>query len=260
MPRKPRLVSPSGIYHVILRSVNQQLIFEDLSDYQKFIYILSDCKNKYGIDIYAYCIMDNHIHLLIKSNNNLASFFQSLGSRFVRWYNDKYNRFGHLFQERYFSRIVETKEYFMNTLIYIHNNPVAAKTCRFPSEYYWSSYNAYYGQTNKLVDLNYSYELAGSKEALLQYFAQKNKELDSIYESSYDVPKTIRHITDEDALEIFKKTTNLPSTFEIHNIPKARRNEIIRTLHNKSLTYSQLSRLLGVSRSTIQRICKNMSH
>ncbi|MBQ1721923.1 MAG: transposase, partial [Lachnospiraceae bacterium] len=86
MPRKARTVSSSGIYHIILRSVNQHLIFEEDSDYQKFLYILSDCKMKYTIEIYAYCLMNNHIHILMKSSSDrLSSFFQSLGSKFVRW-------------------------------------------------------------------------------------------------------------------------------------------------------------------------------
>ena len=73
MPRRPRTLSSTGIYHIILRSVNQHLIFEEDSDYQKFLYILSDCKMKYDIKIYAYCLMDNHIHLLMKGRRVAAT-------------------------------------------------------------------------------------------------------------------------------------------------------------------------------------------
>ena len=87
MPRKPRVISSTGIYHIILRSVNQHIIFEEEADYRKFLYILADCREFYDIDIYAYCLMDNHIHLRVRmSPDKLASFFQSLGARFVRWY------------------------------------------------------------------------------------------------------------------------------------------------------------------------------
>ena len=102
MPRKPRIFSSTGIYHITLRAINRHIIFEEDADYQKFLFILSDCKTKYDIDIFAYCLMDNHIHLLLYSEpDNLPSFFQSLGTRFVRWYNNKYSRCGHLFQIRY---------------------------------------------------------------------------------------------------------------------------------------------------------------
>ena len=127
MPRKARIISSTGIYHIILRSVNQHIIFEEDSDYQKFLYIMTDCKKKYDIDIYAYCLMDNHVHLIVNAKPDMmSSFFKSFGARFVRWYNIKYSRCGHLFQDRYHSRIIETTEYFLKTLIYIHDNPVKA--------------------------------------------------------------------------------------------------------------------------------------
>ena len=69
MPRKPRIMSSSSIYHIILRSVNQHIIFEDDSDYQKFLFVLSDSVKRYDIQIYAYCLMDNHAHLLIHASS-----------------------------------------------------------------------------------------------------------------------------------------------------------------------------------------------
>ncbi len=261
MPRKSRIISSTGIYHVILRSVNQQIIFEEEADYQKFLYILSDCKSKYDVDVYAYCLMDNHIHLLVNaSENNLPTFFRSLGSLFVRWYNGKYDRYGHLFQERYYSRPVEDERYYLNTLIYIHNNPVAAGICRFPSEYYWSSYNIYYGKKSELVDCSFSWKVAGSKEALLDYFAKNsnNSEIDNSPEK-YDCLDQRHYTTDEIALEKYKRLTGLPTTFDIYSLSRSERNRIIRLLKNNGLTRNQISRLLGVSISTIQRICKNFS-
>ena len=138
MPRKPRILSSTGIYHVILRSINQHIIFEEDYDYQKFLYILSDCAKKYDVTIYAYCLMDNHVHLLISSSpGNLGTFFQSLGTRFVRWYNTKYSRSGHLFQDRFHSVAIENEISFLSVLVYIHNNPVKANVIRYPSEYRW---------------------------------------------------------------------------------------------------------------------------
>jgi len=172
MPRKPRTISSTGIYHIILRSVNQHIIFEEDADYQKFLYILSDCKTKYDVDIFAYCLMDNHIHLLLYSiPDTLSSFFQSLGTRFVRWYNTKYCRSGHLFQDRFFSSVVEDKKHFLSTLVYIHNNPVKANICKNQSDYNWSSYNAFYGQKNPLINITFSYDIAGSKDLLINYFS-----------------------------------------------------------------------------------------
>ena len=230
MPRKPRIQSSTGMYHIILRSVNQHIIFEDDSDYQKFLLILSDCKTKFNIDIFAYCLMDNHIHLQLSADTKtLSSFFQSIGSRFVRWYNSKYDRSGHLFQERYYSKAIETTSQYIATLIYIHNNPVNANICQHPSEYYWSSYNAFYGQKDSLVNISHSYDIAGSRESLLHIFSSKIDTNGDNYFTD-DHRKTNHFYTDEQALEIFKSTTNLTSSATVSMLTKPIRNEYIQIL------------------------------
>lgn len=261
MPRSPRIISSTGIYHAIIRSVNQQLIFEESEDYHKFLLILSDAKSKYEISIYAYCIMDNHVHLLIQSTpEHLAPFFNSLLTRFVRWYNNKYERSGHLFQGRFHSKVVESDTYFINTLIYIHNNPVKAGACRFPSEYAWSSFNAYYGAKNPLIDLALPLKIAGSKDSMQHIFAlnavspQDKLMQQQFFEEEHEEPR--HRVNEEDMISKFKELTNLISSFEIINLPKAERNEIVRTLVRNHFTYNQISRLLGISVPTVYRICK----
>ena len=99
MPRKARIVSATKIYHVMLRGVNQQLIFEDEEDFQYFITILSTCKEICGYKIFAYCLMSNHIHLLIEEGEEaLAKIIKRICNRYVYWYNHKYDRIGHFFQ------------------------------------------------------------------------------------------------------------------------------------------------------------------
>ena len=127
MPRTARTKSESGIYHVMLRGINQQVIFKDEEDNRKFLEVLNDCKAVSGYKLFAYCLMGNHIHLLIKvEKEDLEQIFKRIGGRFVYWYNGKYSRGGHLFQDRYKSEPVETDEYFLAVLRYIHQNPVKA--------------------------------------------------------------------------------------------------------------------------------------
>ena len=256
MPRKPRIFSPTGIYHIILRSINQHIIFEEDADYQKMLYILSDCKRTFDIGIYAYCLMDNHIHLLIRSSEeHLASFFQSLGTRFVRWYNTKYSRSGHLFQDRYFSVPVVKEQQYLSTLVYIHNNPVKSSICRYPSEYRWSSYNAFYGQKNPLVDTSFSFDIAGSKDLLLQYLSTDPIQFDDS-QIKPALEKIRQFMPDKDALSIFKEVTKLSSTSEAVNLPKSLRNKYMGILHEKGLTQKQIARLMDVSISTVKRYSK----
>lgn len=256
MPRKPRIISSSGIYHIILRSINQHIIFEEDADYQKFLYILSDCKLKYDIDIYAYCLMDNHIHLLLHSNpESLSSLFQSLGTRFVRWYNSKYSRSGHLFQDRFYSSPIENDSHYLAALTYIHYNPVKANISQYPSEYRWSSFNAFYGQNNPLINVSFSYDIAGSKDLLQKLFSSQNEVETSFYFS--DDHKAVTHfITDEQALSIFKEMTGLSSASDAQFLPRETRNKYIKLLHRKKATAKQIARLMDISTSTVKRICK----
>lgn len=255
MSRKNRTPSSSGIYHVMLRSVNQQIIFEEDADYQKFLFILSDCKEKHDIDIYAYCLMNNHIHLLVRADlEELAIFFRRFGSRFVHWYNAKYQRYGHLFQDRFHSKPVEDERYYLATLIYIHNNPVKAGICRVPSEYRWSSNNAFYGAKDPLINLDFSIQIATSIKELQRLFATSEDHFDLNDDADYEYAEAKSYVTDEDAIEMFKSLTGYSSTFDITSIPKATRDEIVRTLKDNNLSTKQISRLLGISIRTVNRI------
>jgi len=249
-------MSSTGIYHIILRSVNQHLIFEEDSDYQKFLYILSDCKMKYDIKVYAYCLMDNHIHILLNSPpNKLAAFFRSLETRFVRWYNNKYLRTGHLFQDRYHSTAIESERAFLAALVYIHDNPVKANMCRYPSEYRWSSYNAYYGKKNSLIDSGLADKIAGNRDYLLRFFSRAiNHSNDELFANDHKKQKLF--LTDEKALEIFISTSKLSSTSEVNNLNKVQRNRLVHNLRTKGLTVKQVARLMDISETTVKRLSK----
>lgn len=255
MPRTARIKSDTGIYHIILRSVNQQIIFEEEPDYLKFLYILSDCKEKYGFDIYAYCLMSNHIHLLLHDHNSrLCSFFQSLESRFARWYNQKYQRFGHLFQERYFSAPVVDERYFFNVLCYIHANPLNNNICRYITEYRWSSARAYWGASDPLVDTSYACNLAGAKENV-----QKLLSVDDSFESNLQLGQHMsqpQYYSDDVALEKFKKISKCNSPAEVQNMSKAKRNELIRLLAKEHLSYNHVARFCGITKTTVYRILR----
>ena len=121
MPRQARKRSEIGIYHVIIRGINKQNIFEDEEDRQKFIEKLGYYKTTSGYMVYGYCLMDNHIHLLLGEGKEIiGKAIQRISSSYVRWYNQKYDRCGHLFQERFKSETVQDEAYFLTVLRYIH--------------------------------------------------------------------------------------------------------------------------------------------
>ena len=109
MPRTARKKSSTGIYHVMLRGINRQSIFEDDEDNEKFLQTIKDCKDVSEFELYGYCLMGNHVHLLLKEGKeSLELVFKRIGARYVFWYNWKYRRCGHLFQDRFKSEAVES--------------------------------------------------------------------------------------------------------------------------------------------------------
>ena len=108
MPRGPRKISETGIYHIMMRGINRQTIFEEEEDCEKFLQVLHRYKEKCGFQIYAYCIMGNHLHLLLKVGTDpLEKIMRMICGSYVYWYNQKYDRVGNLFQDRFKSEPIE---------------------------------------------------------------------------------------------------------------------------------------------------------
>ena len=147
MPRAAREKSSTGIYHVMLRGINHQIIFEDDEDYQKYLQTLKTYQEKSGYIIYAWCLMGNHLHLLVKEETeDLGIAFKRIGASYVYWYNWKYGRRGHFFQDRFKSEAVEDDSYFLTVIRYIHQNPLKAGIVKDITDYRWSSYGEYIGK------------------------------------------------------------------------------------------------------------------
>ncbi len=149
MARQWRIEYEGAYYHVLSRGVEQRDIFYDDSDRLIFLDILGRVSERFDIDIYAFVLMNNHYHLLIKTNKaNLSRSFQWLGTTYTGYFNRKHDRRGHLFQGRFRSIIVEDDAYLIQLSFYIHRNPVRAGLVDRLVDYRWSSYPAYaYGRS-----------------------------------------------------------------------------------------------------------------
>ena len=163
MPRQERKKSGTGIYHVMLRGINRQDVFEDEEDYLQMIVCLqgiAERRDEDGVPVeplcilYAYCLMSNHLHLLVREQTeDISSVMKRLGIAYAYYFNKKYQRSGHLFQDRFRSEPVNTMEYFVTLLRYIHQNPVKAKIVPSPRDYLWSSFHEYSGTSTSLPRL-----------------------------------------------------------------------------------------------------------
>ena len=146
MPRKPRIHLPGGFYHVILRGNGRQDIFFASTDRDKWQAILKKGLNRYGHRVHAYCWMTNHIHMAMQAGNQpLANFMRYVASSYARFINRINHRPGHLFERRYRAILINSDEYLLELIRYIHLNPVRARMVEQPGNYCWSSHTAYGG-------------------------------------------------------------------------------------------------------------------
>ena len=168
MARKAREKSELNIYHVMLRGINRQQIFMDEEDNRQFLNVLRQCREISGFRLFAYCLMGNHVHLLLQTGReSLEQVMKRIGTRYVVWYNSKYERTGHLFQDRYKSEAVQDEAYFVTVLRYILNNPVKAGICDKATDYSLSSAGDYLTGEG-MTDTAFAEEILG-RDALLEY-------------------------------------------------------------------------------------------
>ncbi len=151
MPRKPRIEFSGAFYHVIVRGNQKQRVFKEPADFQKYLLTLTTYKNRSGCRIYAYVLMNNHLHLLIETQDiPLSKIMQGLNQTYTIYFNRRYRTVGHLFQGRYKAILCDREAYLLGLVKYIHENPVRAKIAERLDAYTWSSHQAYTGKNNPL--------------------------------------------------------------------------------------------------------------
>ena len=147
MARKPRIEFEGALYHVITRGNQRQQIFKAKEDYERYLKILEDYKSRYDFLLYAYALMENHVHLLIETNVvPLSKILQGINQRYTMYFNHRYETVGHLFQGRYKAILCDKDSYLLSLVKYIHMNPVRAGRVKTPETYPWSSHRFYIGQ------------------------------------------------------------------------------------------------------------------
>ena len=157
MPTAKRQIYDGAIYHIMQKGNNSQQLFKETKDYYKFISLVKKYKGKYSFELYNYCLMNNHVHLLMKvfKKEELAKLAQGIFQSYRFYFKQKYQYTGYLYQGRYKSKIIEKNEYLLECARYIETNPLRAKLVKTLKDYKWSSYTFYaYGQKNTLLTPN----------------------------------------------------------------------------------------------------------
>ena len=248
MPRSSRRKTSTKVYHIIIRGINKQDIFLDNQDYRKFLKEFERVKTKYSFDIYAYALMKNHVHMIIfDKNENMSLAIQSLNISYSIFFNKKYERTGHLFENRFKSHIIEDQGYLRNVVRYIHKNPENAGL----EAYKWTSYIEYINRGYNLIQPNRVLNLFNNSIEEFQNFHniyKKNQDYNKDYEM-------LGKISDEEAIEIIKEVIKENNLVKIQTYDANEKKETLKKIISiEGINKKQISRILGISRSTIERI------
>ena len=255
MTQPVRRQCESNIYHVVSRGAGKQIIFECDDDKGLFNDRLSMGCAKYPVSVYAWCLMDNHIHLLLAGTlDTISALMRDVLSMYAIGFNSRYGREGHLFQGRFLSEPIESEGHLLAAVRYIHQNPKKAGMA--PMETYrWSSYGEYlYGIPPKgvqvLADTSLLLNMLGSVE---QFAAFHNAE-SSDHFLEPDDSKT--NADGKRALRIAIEELGEEGMLSVKSLPKEKRNEALARLRKQGLSLRQIERLTGVNRSQISRLGK----
>lgn len=154
MARSLRVTLDNASYHIMIRGNQKQVIFNEKEDFVKYLDLLRHYKRKYKFKLYGYCLMPNHIHLIleVKKGLDLIKIMQGLNQTYTIWFNKKYNKVGHLWQGRYKSMVIQKNKYLLDCIEYVEVNPIRANIVKSPFEYPWSSWQARVGKKDILLD------------------------------------------------------------------------------------------------------------
>lgn len=246
MTRQPRRPSETGVHHVMLRGVNRDVIFLEDEDFEHFLRALHVTKSVSGTAVLAYCLLTNHVHLVLHTQReSIGVVMKRLGVRYASWFNRKYGRVGHVFQDRFLSKPVEDDAYLSAVLPYIWNNPVVAGMATRPEDYRWSS-RRWLGHESPLLDHDLlSTLLSVDAEELADVRAADGLELDLL--------TPLRH-TQSDAVELLHAASGVRTPQDFRALSREVQRRVVRELRTRGVSYSLIARVVGTSKSTVARM------
>jgi len=263
MPRQRRKLSKTGTYHIMLRGNERKSIFPEEEDYRRFLQILAIKKRDDSFLLYAYCLMNNHLHLLIREKKqNISQTMKRINIAYAYYFNKKYHRVGHVFQDRFKSESIEEESYLLSVIRYIHNNPLNAKMVNDPILYPWSSYNLYINESKKgIIDKEEILAIFSSKIPkairLFQTFSQKPSTFIGLEYKPNSMPK--KEITHYQQVYQYIRRYVKDKNLKVEDIPKSQnkyyRDDLILNLKKKSnLSIREIAEILGINRGMVSRI------
>ncbi len=269
MARKPRIHYEGALYHVMVRGNNRSYIFRNEDNKRTYKKIVSKYKKRYRFKLYAYCIMDNHAHLLIEvADIPLSKIMQGIQQVFTQYYNRRNNTTGHVFEQRYKSFLCDKDAYLLSLIRYIHQNPIRSKLTE-SLKYLWSSHQEYI-DIPELADVNFPLSLFDThkKNAIKRYLAfmdeMETKGIGSMNKEEEEIEEVINmkgspKVARDTLIKIIEEVTKIEIE-KIKGNSKSKRISDIRKLYIKNLkkytdiTSKEIADLLGIGNSTVTNV------
>jgi len=256
MPRHARRLSEKGIYHVMLRGNNKEKIFIDDYDKSRMVDTLSEKKKISGYYLYAYCIMDNHLHIILREGNEtISKAIKRIASSYAHYFNKKYKKIGHVFQDRYLSECIEDDRYLLAAVRYVHQNPVKAGIGSLKG-YKWSSYAHYINGNDTIVDTSEILEMISSNNAkAIREFVRFNNEVADERFIDFAGDKEINEANISEFINSFLMARNIALEELKETGNRDIRDELIKGLVERSnLSKRAIASALGLNRELVRRV------
>ena len=255
MPRVARQFSRTGFYHIMMRGINRERIFQSGEAKKQMLDTLAEKIADSNIGIYAYCVMDNHIHFLLKTEpEDLVAFMKKVNVSFAMYYNREQNRVGPVFQDRYRSEGVENEGYFWGVLRYIHLNPVKVYMVKKAEEYEWSSMKDYLSGKSELLDEEALFLKQENFKDNKSFLRMHEKEDMRIYldvkEESDEMKRTVGSKLIDRTLAEYGVT----GVLEIRQKEDALQSLLKKLAKEVKLSYQEIVSLTDLSYSMVQRL------
>ena len=238
---------------MMVRGINRQNIFEDREDYERFIGYLVNAKEKDGIKLLAFCLMTNHVHLLINTGEkNLGEVVKRFAASYASWFNRKYGRCGALFQDRFKSDAIESEAYLLMAVRYIHQNPVKAGICKEAADYKLSSFRQYLGLAEGPADTDdvlamFSADPASRIKLFIEFSeAECGERFSDVEDKAY---YSANALNDRRA-----EICGARSVTEFQRLSEDKQKQAVRQMRAEGISIRRIVRITGMSFGLVRRV------
>ena len=247
MPRVARKTSPTGFYHAVTKGDGGRILFESDFDRQKYLELLEQAVSKFPVKTHAFCLMDNHVHLLLEDlSNGLGPFMKQLDESYAMYFAKRTGHCGHVFQGRYWSEPIGNDNYYLCALRYIHANPEAAGMCR-QDEYAWSSYQAHAGLEDSFVATELSHDLLGGPGGFVEFSETAPSRCTAFPGSAMK-----GHLSYDELLQIAQRVIGPDKLSLIKALKPVERAPLIEKMVEAGFNIREISRLTGLGKDSIR--------